>query len=89
MALGAARQSVLVLVLREVAILCLLGVGIGLPISIALSRYVRSQLYGVTPTDPLTLVTAGSILLLVSLLAGLVPARKASAVDPMIALRYE
>lgn len=89
MALGAARSLVLRVVLQEVAILCLTGVAIGLPISAGLSRYIESQLYGVKPTDPLVMTGAALFLILVSLAAGYIPARRAATVDPMIALRYE
>jgi predicted permease len=89
MALGAGRDQMLRVVLQEVAILCIAGVGIGLPVSIALGGYVRSQLYGVKPADPLTLALAVLILIGVSLAGGIVPARRAASVDPMIALRYE
>jgi ABC-type antimicrobial peptide transport system permease subunit len=89
MALGAARASVLKMVLGEVAVLCVAGIVIGVPLAIALSSAVGSQLYGIKPTDPLTLTLAAFTLLVVSLASGFIPARKASAVDPIIALRYE
>jgi len=65
------------------------GIGLGIPLSIALSRYLVSQLYGVTPTDSLTLISSALIMMLVALLAGFLPARRAATVDPTIALRYE
>jgi len=89
MALGAGRGRVLLMVLREVAWMCLAGVGLGVPLAIGLSRYLVSQLYGVAPTDSLTLGFAALTMLSVSLLAGFLPARRAAAVDPTIALRYE
>jgi predicted permease len=89
MALGAGRGSVLGMVLKEVAWMCLAGVGVGIPLAIGLSRYLVSQLYGVAPTDSWTLVFAALTMMLVSLLAGLLPARRAATVDPTIALRYE
>jgi predicted permease len=89
MALGAGRGRVLGMVLKEVAWMCLIGVGLGVPIAIALSRYLVSQLYGVAPTDLLTLVSATLTMMCVSLIAGFLPARRAASVDPTIALRYE
>jgi predicted permease len=89
MALGADRGSVLGMVLKEVAWMCLIGVGLGVPLSIGLSRYLVSQLYGVTPTDLLTLVSAVLTMICVSLIAGFLPARRAATIDPTIALRYE
>jgi predicted permease len=89
MALGAGRRRVVGMVLEEVSWMCLIGVGVGLPLSIGLSRYIASQLYGITPTDSLTLIFAALTMMFVSLLAGLLPARRAATVDPTIALRYE
>jgi len=89
MALGAGRSSVLRLVLREVAVLAVLGVALGLPSALGLSRFVESQLYGLSPTDPVTLGLAAVVLLSVALLAGYLPASRATRVDPMTALRYE
>jgi ABC-type antimicrobial peptide transport system permease subunit len=65
------------------------GIVVGLPVAIGLSRFVRSQLYGLSPTDPFTLTLAAVILSTVALFAGYVPARRATRVDPMRALRYE
>ncbi len=89
MALGAGRGNVLGMVLKEVAVMCLIGVGFGIPLAIGLSRYITSQLYGVTPTDSLTLTLAAITMMAVSILAGLIPARRAATVDPTVALRYE
>jgi predicted permease len=89
MALGAARTSVLWMVLREVAFMAGAGIVVGLPIAIGLSRFVQSQLYGLSPTDPPTLVLSAVILSGVAMFAGYVPARRATRVDPMLALRYE
>jgi ABC-type antimicrobial peptide transport system permease subunit len=77
------------MVLRQGLILTLLGVGIGLATSFAATRLLESQLFGVTPTDPVTFVVAPILLLTVALLAGLVPARRATSVDPLIAIRQE
>jgi predicted permease len=89
MALGAERRAVLWLVLREVAILSAVGIAGGLAISLYLTRFVKAQLYGLSPTDPATIVIATATIGCVALLAGYLPARRASAVDPMLALRTE
>lgn len=89
MALGAARQNVLSMVLREVAILCLAGLAVGLPVAYYLGRLLQTQLYGVQSHDVVTFAGAVALLLAVSLAAGLLPARRAATVDPMVALRYE
>ena len=88
-ALGADRRSVLLLVLREVAVLAGLGVAIGLPFGYGIARALESQLFGLRGHDPLTF--AGAVLLLVTtaLVAGLAPALRAARVDPMTALRYQ
>jgi ABC-type antimicrobial peptide transport system permease subunit len=86
-ALGAQRDHVLWLVLRETLIILLFGVGIGLPAALALSRIVRSMLFGLTPHDPVTLTGAAALLVAVACLAGYLPARRASHVDPMIYIR--
>jgi predicted permease len=88
-ALGARPGAVLRMVLRQGLILTLLGVGIGLAASLGATRLLESQLFGVTPTDPVTFVGAPILLLAVALLAGLVPARRATSVDPLIAIRQE
>ncbi len=88
-ALGADQRAVLLLVLREVAVLAVLGVAIGLPGGYGLGRLVESQLFGLTARDPLTFGVATVALLATALLAGLIPAARAARVDPMTALRYE
>mgnify|MGYP003693675907 CR=1 FL=1 len=92
MALGAERSCVLTMILRHGLMLTLIGVGIGLAAAFIATRYLASLdtiLYGVTPRDPLTYAIAVAALLLVALLACLLPARRATKVDPMVALRYE
>src|SRR5262245_58768803 len=88
-ALGAHPGAVLRMVLRQGLILTLLGGGIGLAASLGATRLLASQLFDVTPTDPVTFVVAPILLLTVALLAGLVPARRATNVDPLIAIRQE
>ena len=89
MALGAEPMGVLWLVLKEVALLSSIGVSVGLLTAFFAARRVESQLFGLTPTDPATLVSAVVLLLTVSLLAGFVPARRATRIDPLLALRTE
>jgi predicted permease len=89
MALGAERKAVLWLVMREVALLAVIGVMIGLPAAIGLGRYVESQLFGLHPTDAITLAAATITLIAVAFLAGYIPAERATRIDPLIALRYE
>ena len=89
MALGAERSRVLQMVLREVAILIGIGLAIGLGAAVATTRFVESFLYGIKSTDLLTLFVAAGVLALVAALAGYLPARRASRLDPMVALREE
>jgi predicted permease len=88
-ALGARPGAVLRMVLRQGLILTLLGVGIGLAASLCATRLLASQLYDTTPTDPVTFVAVPIMLMTVALLACLVPARRATNVDPLTAIRQE
>jgi putative ABC transport system permease protein len=89
MALGAARLSVLTLVVRQGIALALSGVAIGLVAAFALTRFLSNQLYGVGATDPATFATVSATLILIALLATLMPALRATRVDPVVALRDE
>lgn len=89
MALGARTGDVLRLVIGQALILTCAGVGIGLALALALSRYLSSLLYEVTPTDIVTYASIALLLASVALLASYLPARTATKVDPILALRYE
>jgi len=89
MALGAHRRDVVWMVLREVAILAFAGLAVSLPAALVTSKFVESFLFEMKPNDPLALAVAVVILLGAALLAGYVPARRASRIDPMIGLRHE
>ncbi len=89
MALGAERGRVLWLVLREVAVMSAAGILGGLIAALWITRQVQSQLFGLSPNDPVTLTVATILLALVAITAGYIPARRATTIDPMIALRNE
>jgi putative ABC transport system permease protein len=89
MALGAQRRDVIKLVVGQGMKLALLGVGIGLAASVAMTRLMTKLLFEVSATDFSTFTAIASLLTLVALLASYIPARRAAKVDPMIALRYE
>jgi ABC-type antimicrobial peptide transport system permease subunit len=89
MALGAEQGKVIGMVMREVLTLIAIGVVVGVPAALLLTRVIKSQLYGLEAHDPWTLGLATGLLALVACAAGYIPALRASRVDPMKALRYE
>jgi predicted permease len=89
MALGARPGLVVWLVMREVLALLAIGLAVGIPTAMALGRLVSAQLYGVQPGDPWMALSTVALLAIVSAATGLIPARRASRIDPILALRYE
>jgi predicted permease len=89
MALGAARENILVMVLRETVVVVAAGVLVGLPAAWFATRVLKAQLFELSPHDPFTIAIAVGAIVLVTLLSGFMPARRASRVDPMVALRCE
>lgn len=89
MALGAKRSNVLWLILREILVLVAAGVALGIPLALAGNQLAVKLLYGLTPADPASLLAAITMLVSIALLAGYLPARKASRVEPTVALRCE
>jgi ABC-type antimicrobial peptide transport system permease subunit len=89
MALGARGGNIAWMILRETLYLVLAGLILGVPAALIGGRLIATQLFDLSPTDPLTLVGAALILALVAMLAGYLPARRASRVNPLNALRYE
>src|SRR5256712_178410 len=89
MALGASRGGILGMVLRETCLLVAIGIAIGILVALGASRLISTLLFGLKPTDPLTISVAALLMVAAAVFAGYVPARRAARVDPMIALRYE
>ena len=89
MALGAQPASVIWLVMKEVLVLLALGLAVGIPAAIGLGRFVATQLYGIKASDPWIAGASMLMLILVAIVAGLIPAQRASRIDPILALRYE
>jgi predicted permease len=89
MALGAQRGTVIGMILRETSLLIAIGLLVGVPASLACARLVQSKFFGLKAADPLTLAAALSVMLAVAAISGYLPARRASRVDPLVALRHE
>jgi ABC-type antimicrobial peptide transport system permease subunit len=89
LALGADRANVRWMVMREVLLLVGIGLAIGVPAALATDRLVASLLFGLTPTDLVSIFAAIGLTLIVAAIAGYIPARRATRIDPMVALRYE
>ena len=87
--MGANRADVLWMVLREALWVASIGVAIGIGLALASSRLVNSVLFGLKPTDPIAIGAATTVMIGVALFAGWLPARRATRIDPMIALRHE
>jgi putative ABC transport system permease protein len=88
-ALGAVFGNVVWLVMREVVLVVAAGIAVAVPLALTLSRFIGSALYGIAPTDPISIATATLLLAGVAMLAGFVPARRAASADPLSVLRYE
>jgi len=88
-ALGARRSRIAWMILRETLLLVVVALFIGIPAAVFAARFISSQLFGLSPSDPVTLGVAALVLVIVAVVAGYVPARRAMKVDPLIALRYE
>ena len=89
MALGARHSQVLWMILRQALVLALVGIAVGLPISLWTGRFFGSLLFGLSPRDPVTLTVAAALLVGVASLAGYLPARRATLVDPAVALKQD
>jgi len=89
MSLGADASSILTMIAKEGIVLVTVGIGLGAALALFLSRFLAGLLYGVKSNDPMTLAAVSLLLLVASLAATLLPARRAMRVDPMVALRYE
>ncbi len=89
MALGAQTTDVLAMIMREGLLLACIGIAAGLLLVLGVTRFARAMLFQLSPTDPLSLAGAALFLFVVAIVAGLIPARRATKVDPLVALRYE
>jgi ABC-type antimicrobial peptide transport system permease subunit len=88
-ALGAQSNGVLWMILKESLLLLAIGIALGIPAALLATRTIKSQLFGLSPTDPLTFIAAALVISVVTLIAAWFPAHRATKVDPVIALRYE
>jgi putative ABC transport system permease protein len=89
MALGARTREIVMLILREALILVVIGIVAGIPAVLVVARFASTLLFDLSPTDPVSLTLAGLVMLAVAILAAYLPARRATRIDPLLALRYE
>ncbi len=89
MALGAQRASVIWFVMKETLLLLVIGLAVGVPCAMALGRYVSNQLYGIQTSDPWIAASTVVVLAIVAAAAGMIPAHRASRIEPILALRFE
>jgi ABC-type antimicrobial peptide transport system permease subunit len=89
MALGAERRAVRWMILKQSLVLVVIGLVLGIPTAFASSRLVESLLFGLSPRNPLVFTTASVVMIVVAAVASYVPARRASRIDPLVALRAE
>lgn len=88
-ALGARFGNVVWLVMREVVLLVIAGIAVGVPLALGLARFIQSEVYGISPTDPISIAAAAGLLSGIAIFAAFVPARRAALADPLQVLRYE
>jgi ABC-type antimicrobial peptide transport system permease subunit len=88
-ALGARTGEIVKLILREAVVLVVIGIVAGLPAVLVVARFAATLLFDLSPTDPLSLALAALVMLAVAILAAYLPARRATRIDPLMALRYE
>jgi ABC-type antimicrobial peptide transport system permease subunit len=89
MAIGAESHDVVALVLKKAAVLIATGAAVGIAVAVGVTRFLTTFLYGVKAGDPITLLAVAALLAVVALAACYIPARRATKVDPLVALRYE
>lgn len=89
MALGAPRGDLIWMVMREAGIVLVVGVAVGIPVGVAATRLFKAMLFGVSKSDPLSIASAIFALVAICVVAAIIPVRRATQVDPMVALRHE